>query len=123
MVNQISVQGKVIYIGNFQRFSDKFGKAMLVIKTNERYPQEIPIEFFNDKAKSLYNLNVNDEVTVFINLRGRSYVKDNKKNWIASVNGWKVEKILSDKPNPQSVSSYPEVNAYTMDDIPDDLPF
>lgn len=68
--------------------SNGFEKRLLVIETQEQYPQKIAIDFVQGKVNLLDNIKLGDEVKVSINIRGNEY---NDKYYV-SLNGWKIEK-------------------------------
>ena len=83
--------GKVIRVGETVNVSDKFKKRELVIETDEKYPQSVPLEFVQDKTEMLDGINEGDTVTVSYNLRGREW---NGKYYV-NVQGWRLEKTGS----------------------------
>ena len=83
--------GKVIRVGETVNVSDKFKKRELVIETDEKYPQSVPVEFVQDKIELLEGINEGDTVTVSYNLRGREW---NGKYYV-NVQGWRLEKTGS----------------------------
>jgi len=84
----MQVEGTVSVIGETESFgSNGFTKRLLVIKTTEQYPQDIPVEFVKDKTSLLDALVDGDSVKVSINLRGREY---NGKYYL-SAQGWKID--------------------------------
>lgn len=85
----IEVIGSIIHIGNTEVVGSAgtFKKRLLVVKTDEQYPQEIPIDFVQDKCDLLDNLALGEPVKVGINIRGNSY----NGKWYCSLNAWKIE--------------------------------
>jgi len=81
--------GKVHHIGEVQTFASGFTKRVLVIETDEKYPQTIPVEFAKDKTAKLDGLAVGQKVTVSYNLRGNEY---NGKYYV-NLGGWKVSTV------------------------------
>lgn len=69
--------------------SNGFEKRLLVIETQEQYPQKIPVDFVQGKVNLLDNIKLGDEVKVFINVRGNEY----NDRYFVSLNGWKIEKM------------------------------
>ena len=47
---QTMITGEVIHVGEVETFDSGFSKCVVVVKTGDKYPQEIPIEFVKDKA-------------------------------------------------------------------------
>lgn len=83
------VIGNVIHIGNTEIVGSAgtFKKRLLVVKTDEQYPQEIPIDFVQDKCDLLDNLAIGNPVKVSINIKGNHY----NGKWYCSLNAWKIE--------------------------------
>ena len=104
------ISGTVIRVGETVNVSDKFKKREIVIETDEKYPQSVPIEFVQDKTELLDGLNEGDSVAVSYNLRGREW---NGKYYV-NVQGWKLEKTGS-APAPVTMDEPVESD--------DDLPF
>lgn len=108
----MTVTGKITVIQDTETFTSGFTKRVAVIMTAEKYPQEIPVEFFKDKTTLLDSFSLGDQVSVDINLRGSG--EYNGKYYV-SLNAWKISKDegspLPNPPNPNSPSSQ------------DDLPF
>jgi hypothetical protein len=112
-----NVTGEIIALFPVQQVSEKFKKAEVVVKTNDQYPQEIIIQFAQDKTEKLNGFKVGDNVEVGINLRGRGYQKkDGTTGYFNTIEGWKISK--ADGSAPASTGSYT-----TTQDEPDDLPF
>lgn len=84
----MQVTGKVHHIGQTEEIgSNGFTKRLLVVETAEQYPQNLPIEFIKDKTASLDNIQIGQEVTVSINLRG----SEHNGKYYSQIQGWKVE--------------------------------
>jgi len=89
----MEVKGKVKVVNAEQVVSASFRKRELVVTTEEQYPQHILIEFAQDKCDLLNSINVGDDVTVSINLRGREWVNpEGEAKYFNQINGWKLEK-------------------------------
>ncbi len=79
--------GKVKLIQAIQTFDSGFTKReMVVIVEDGKYPQEINIEFVQDKVGLLENLQVDQEVTVTFDIRGREY----NGRYFNNLQGWKI---------------------------------
>lgn len=85
----MEIQGKIIKIGDTEKVSETFTKRLVVVETDETYPQTIPVEFVKDKTSLLDIYNVGDQVKVSINLRGREW----NGKYFLNANGWKIEKL------------------------------
>jgi len=76
----MEIKGKVIKIMPVQKISDKLEKAEIVVDTNtnpERRENPVAIEFhktnYKDNASLLQGVQVGDEVTCTIDIRGRRW--------------------------------------------------
>ena len=90
----MQVQGRIKVIGLTEQVGDNFSKRLLVVETEETYPQQLPIEFVKDKTAILDKYAVGDSVTVDVNLRGSEY----KGKYYANIQGWKIEKTGNQPP-------------------------
>mgnify|MGYP006324695847 CR=1 FL=1 len=112
--------GKVKLIQPVQTFGSGFTKReMVVIVQDGKYPQEINLEFVQDKVGLLDNLQVGQEITVTFDIRGREY----NGRYFNNLQGWKiatskVETAFS--PEGQS-SARPEIAPPDYDE--NDIPF
>ena len=124
----MEVTGKIKVLGVEQQISTSFKKRELVITTEEQYPQSIMIEFVQDKTDLLNNCSVGDTVKVSINLGGREWVNpQGETKYFNSIKGWRIEKIGSDAPQPQTppmppAAAFEPASNFTEEEH-DDLPF
>ena len=112
--------GKVKLIQAVQTFDSGFTKReMVVIVQDGKYPQEINIEFVQDKVGLLENLQVGQDVTVTFDIRGREY----NGRYFNNLQGWKIvapgnETAFS--PEDRS-TALPEISQSDFDE--NDIPF
>ena len=86
----MEITGTIFSIGATQTIGEKgFKKRQLVVTTTENYPQNLPIEFTQDKCAVLDNYLEGQSVTVGINLRGSEY---NGRHYL-SAQGWKIQGV------------------------------
>ena len=79
--------GKIKLIQEAKTFESGFTKReMVVIVEDGKYPQEINIEFVQDKVDLLNTLNPGQEVTVTFDIRGREY----NGRYFNNLQGWKI---------------------------------
>lgn len=121
----MNVTGKIKLINETQNVSASFKKRELVVTTDEQYPQDILIEFTQDKCDVLSSYKVNDNVTVDINIRGREWVNpQGESKFFNSIQGWRINKSES---NPTSTIQVPADNSEPAtnfnEEEHDDLPF
>lgn len=82
--------GKIKIIQPVQTFDSGFTKREMVVIVEEgRYPQEINIEFIQDKVGLLDELQVGQEVTVTFDIRGREY----NGRYFNNLQGWKLSTL------------------------------
>jgi hypothetical protein len=88
----MEVEGKVKVIGETATFGEKgFRKRELVVRTVEQYPQDIMIEFVQDKCDLLDNFQVGGGVKVDINLRGREWINPaGVAKYFNTLQAWKI---------------------------------
>lgn len=84
----MEITGKVVVIGQTESVGQNgFTKRLVVVETNEQYPQKLPIDFVKDKTVLLDDISVGQEVKVQINLRG----SESNGRWFSQIQGWKIE--------------------------------
>jgi hypothetical protein len=112
MANEI--KGKIEKIFDVQVISDKFSKLELVVQTDDKYPQSVPIQFTNANIAKLSGVKVGDAVTVQYNVRGKEY----QGRYFVSLDGWQIA-VNSSNNTPVIESAG---HAKIEDDL-DDMPF
>ena len=76
----MNISGKIKLIGETKEYgSNGFRKREIVITTQEQYPQNILIEFIQDRTSLLDTFQADDFVKIDINLRGENGLT-NKEN-------------------------------------------
>ena len=84
----MEISGKVVVIGETENVGQKgFIKRLLVVETNEQYPQKLPIDFVKDKTSLLDRISIGQEVKVHINLKG----SQSNGRWFSQIQGWKID--------------------------------
>ena len=113
----MTVKGKIKLIGDTATFGTSgFRKRELVVTTDEQYPQDLSIEFVQDKCDLLDKCKVGENIEVSINLRGKCWTNpEGVDKYFNSLNGWRIESY--------SVEEKEEVGADLSNNEPDDLPF
>lgn len=112
--------GKVKLIQAVQTFDSGFTKReMVVIVQDGKYPQEINLEFVQDKVGLLDNLQVGQEITVTFDIRGREY----NGRYFNNLQGWKIATSGDEtafSPERRSTAP-PEISPSDFDE--NDIPF
>lgn len=125
----MEIQGKVKKLGETQTFGNGgFRKREIVVTTEEQYPQDLMVEFVQDKTDLLNNYQVGQNVKISINLRGREWTSpQGEVKYFNSIQGWRIEALQSDASSPEMPPMPPsdafEPVSNLNDEDPDDLPF
>lgn len=121
------ITGRLIQKEATQKISDRFQKREFVIEVeNEKNPQWndfIKIQLIQDRCDLLENIQLNEEIKVYFNLRGRKWENNGQISYFTNLEGWRIEKVQA-----QELTPTPPPPAYKIEDIPpmpeaDDLPF
>jgi len=121
----MEIQGRIKLIKDTQVISDKFSKREFVVTTDGNYPQHILCEFTKDKCSLLDSYNVNQLVTVSININGREWTnKDGEVKYFNTIQAWKIEAV-GGQPVSSGVPASDDGKVFENTDpvMDDDLPF
>ena len=90
----MNISGKIKLIGETKEYgTNGFRKRELVVTTQEQYPQNILVEFVQDRCEILNSYQVGELVKIDINIRRREWTnKDNEVKYFNSIQGWRIEK-------------------------------
>lgn len=120
--------GKLIEKFDVNQVSDSFRKREFVIEKTDNqggmeFTDHIKFQLTQDRCNLLDNLNLQDEIKVSFNIKGRRWVKDNNVSYFTNLEAWRIEKIAESPEEPPPPSAFP-----TDEDAPpsvefDDLPF
>tara|TARA_B110000503_G_C7093153_1_gene390311 strand:- start:339 stop:695 length:357 start_codon:yes stop_codon:yes gene_type:complete len=112
--------GKIKLIQDAKTFDSGFTKReMVVIVEDGRYPQEINLEFVQDKVTLLDNLQIGQEITVTFDLRGREY----NGRYFNNLQGWKITSPGAENEFSGEEHSSPPPNNAPPDFDDTDIPF
>tara|TARA_B100000686_G_scaffold345249_1_gene429498 strand:+ start:22825 stop:23199 length:375 start_codon:yes stop_codon:yes gene_type:complete len=124
----MDIIGRIKWIDEIKTYGDKgFRKRELVLTTEEQYPQNILIEFIQEKSELLNLFQLGDQVKISINLRGREWVNpEGETKYFNSIQGWRIEKI--DQDSIKEIPPMPEPTNFETtqeedNEVEDDLPF
>jgi len=96
----MNIKGKIKVIEQPKTFGS-FTKRNVVLTTDEKYPQDISVEFHNDKTSLLDKYKKGDVVDILINIRGKEWTSpQGEVKYFNSLVGWKIE----GEPIPDSAS-------------------
>ena len=110
------IKGVIKVIKETEQITDSFKKRVLVVTEDGKYPQDIAVEFVQDKTDDLNAYKVGDRVDVEYNRRGREY----NGNYYVNLNGWKISK--TETANASTSNNEPQVEDF-VDEESNDLPF
>ena len=91
----MEVTGRVKMIDTTKEVgSAGFKKRDIVVTTDEQYPQQILVQFVQDKCDLLNNYVVGDNVKIDINLRGREWTNAQGETvYSNTTQGWRIGKV------------------------------
>ena len=123
----MNISGKVKLINETKEYgSNGFRKREIVLTTQEQYPQNILVEFIQDRTDLLDAYNIGDFVKIDINLRGREWESpDQGIKYFNSIQGWRIESLddqVMDSP-PEDITIEDTSESKSNDLTEDDLPF
>jgi hypothetical protein len=88
---------------NEQQVSDRFKKREFVVSDNSpSYPQTILFQLTQDRCSLLDSINVNDEITVHFQLKGREWKNPQGEiKFFNSLDAFKIDKVTGIKQSEQ----------------------
>lgn len=124
--------GIVKVLNDTVQISEKFSKREFVVTENSSmYPQDIIFQATQDKCSMLDAVQVNDQVEVSFNLRGREWTSpQGEVKYFNSLDAWRIEKMGQGQGMPQDgpsamdlAPSAVESAKANTEEADDDLPF
>jgi len=114
----MEVSGKVKVIDSTKEVGTSgFKKRDVVITTDEQYPQDIQIQFVQDKCDVLDKYKVGQNVTIGINLRGREWENPKgEKVYFNTIQGWNIKEVVGEET--QEVHQVEVLQNQPADDLP-----
>ena len=127
----MEITGKIKWIDEVKTYgSNGFRKREIVITTQEQYPQQILVEFVQDKCELLDPYQIGQDVRIGINLRGREWVNpEGQTKYFNSIHGWRIDQLDQEIDNEESTpiqkpfETTDSKNEENDSDEEDDLPF
>lgn len=103
--------GVIRQIEQEQTFASGFSKREFVVTTDDKYPQDIKLEFVKDKTVQLDHYQPGDRVRVAFNIRGNEYQGRCYVNLVA----WRIDADGEARASAPSTGGYrPPANAYAQ---------
>lgn len=127
----MEVTGRVKMIDTTKEVgSAGFKKRDIVVTTDEQYPQQILVQFVQDKCDLLNNYVIGDNVKIDINLRGREWTNAQGETvYFNTIQGWRIGKVQTENPAAQgqqppmpAAPAFEPATDFKEEDH-DDLPF
>lgn len=112
--------------------SEKFSKREFVVtESSSMYPQDIMFQLTQDKCSLLDGYNVNDQIEVSFNLRGREWTSpQGEVKYFNSLDAWRLDRVGAGAGIPASGPSAMNLAPVTaasaemnVEKADDDLPF
>ena len=104
----MNLTGKIKAIKETKEIGTKgFKKRELVLTTDEKYPQDILIEFIQDNCVVLNNFGVGNNVDIAINIKGREWTnKIGDVVYFNTIQGWRIALTKSEEKEHEDLQSY-----------------
>jgi hypothetical protein len=124
----MNIKGKILEIKDTVQLKETFRKRELVVEyaENPQYPEFIKFELIQDKCDLLDNLQVDQEVDVHFNLRGRKWTDpQGEVKYFNSLLAWRIDPVSSGAVQEEGDPGAGEEPAWLSanDGGDDDLPF
>jgi hypothetical protein len=124
------ISGIIKVVKDEEVISDKFKKREFVLTdASSMYPQDISFQLTQDKCSLADGIQVNDQIEVSFNLRGREWTSpQGEVKYFNTLEAWRIEKMgagaPSSTPSPMDIPSNTATVANLSNDAEDDdLPF
>ena len=89
---QMTVKGVLQRKKDTEIVSTEFKKREFVVKTDEQHPQTLVFQLVNDKVGLIDNVNVDQNISVTFDLRGKEYKKEGEEPKVfITLQAWKIE--------------------------------
>jgi hypothetical protein len=103
-----------------RNISDKFTVREFVVTVEDgKYPQDIILQFVNDKVNLLDSVQEGQEVTVSFDIRGREY----NGRFFNNLNAWKIQVQSEAGGGDNSPPVSDEAVPADLEEFEDDIPF
>ena len=111
-----------------QQVSDTFRKREFIVEKTENqggkeFTDHIKFQLTQDRCSLIDAINIQDEIRVSFNVRGRRWVKDGNVSYFTNLEAWRIEKIAvapGEPPPPPPLLT--DENGPKSEEF-DDLPF
>lgn len=124
----MKISGKILVINDTQQVSDTFQKRSFVLTytENPQYPEYITFELLQERCSLIDGFQVEQEVEVSFNLRGRKWTNpEGETKYFTSLQAWRIASLAKEGAEPivqkDTVQQATEEGTSAVDG--DDLPF
>lgn len=115
----MEISGKVKKIFDSQT-KGNFTFREIVLTTYEQYPQDIVIQFTQDKIELLSLYQPGDELKIWINIRGRQWKSPQGEiKYFNTISGWRIERLNQNSSNYEMIQN----TDLNLENEENDLPF
>lgn len=123
------ITGKLIEKFDTQRISESFQKREFVLETSDNkgdrtFTEQIKFQLTQDRCSLVDNYNINDQIKINFDIKGRRWEKDGRVNYFTNLEAWRVENAGGAQVAPPTFdNNMPEPAPFPDDAGDDDLPF
>ena len=128
----MDISAKIVELFDTVKVSESFKKREFVIEvesqnTSFNRTDVIKFQLTQDRCNLIDNVELNDSITVFFDIRGNKWEKEGRVMYFTNLEAWRVSSTESIE-TPKSAGSEPYVEPSNIPDISstdgtDDLPF
>ena len=121
--------GRLIEKFEITQISDTFKKREFVVERVENtsggmeFTDQIKFQLTQDRCGIIDSMDIDDEIRISFNIRGRKWVKDDRVSFFTNLEAWKIEKIAGTSEGPPLPSAPQNEEDIPPIDESDDLPF
>ena len=91
------IVGKLIFKEETQHISDRFQKREFVIEVenekNSQWNDFVKVQLIQDRCDLLENIDLNENIKVYFNIRGRKWENKGQVSYFTNLEGWRIEKV------------------------------
>ncbi len=118
------INGKLYEKYDTVAVSDKFRKREFVIEKTEAgsamdFTEHIKFQLTQDRCDILDRFNINDQIKITFNIKGRRWEKDGRVSYFTNLEAWKIDKVSNDTNSaPIPGVDFPDFEASSDSDLP-----
>ncbi len=117
------LNGKLVEKFDTQQVTATFRKREFVIEKKENaagreFIELIKFQLNQDRCDLMDAYQINDELNVSFNIKGRKWEKDGKVSYFLNLEAWKIDKVSADNAQGTPPPSMNEIPPEMEDDLP-----